>query len=290
MMVAKSALGRVGVWDRELWTDDPLREGAVREVAAEVEALGFGAIWLGGSPHPAAAGLALSATGRLVVATGITNIWKTPPAQAATQAAELAAAHPGRFLLGLGVGHGQAIPQYRRPYTTMVEYLQALDGAPAPVLPTDRVLAALGPRMLRLAARRSSGAHPYMIPLEHTAHARQALGADPVLAPEVNVVLDADPAAARQAARNHLKYYLALTNYTENFKRFGFTDDDLAQGGSDRLIDALYLWGDPDRIQARTEEFYRAGADHLAVQVVPTLAGEPAVDRYRSLAAILIPG
>jgi probable F420-dependent oxidoreductase len=287
-MVARSALGRVGVWDHELWTDDPSREGAVRDAVAEVESLGFGAVWLGGSPPPAAAGPALSATDRLVVATGITNIWNTTPAEAATQAADLAANYPGRFILGLGAGHGQATPQYHRPYATMVEYLDALDAAPTPVPPGGRVLAALGPRMLRLAAQRSAGAHPYMIPLEHTARARQLLGPQPLLAPEVNVVLDGDPHTARQAARNHIRHYLTLTNYTDNFKRFGFTDDDTAQGGSDRLIDALYLWGDPDRIRARAQEFYQAGADHLAVQVVPTIPAAEPTARYRGLAAVLI--
>jgi probable F420-dependent oxidoreductase len=127
-----------------------------------------------------------------------------------------------------------------------------------------------------------------MIPLEHTARARQLLGPQPLLAPEVNVVLDGDPHTARQAARNHIRRYLTLTNYTDNFKRFGFTDDDTAQGGSDRLIDALYLWGDPDRIRARAQEFYQAGADHLAVQVVPTIPAAEPTARYRGLAAVLI--
>lgn len=287
-MVVKSELGRVGVWDRELWSDEPARHAAIRDTAAEIESLGFGAIWLGSSPPPAAAATALSATGRLVVATGITNIWHTSAADAAAQAAELSAGYPGRFLLGLGVGHGQAIAGYRQPYATMVEYLDALDRADHPVPPSERVLAALGPRMLRLAAARAAGAHPYLIPLEHTERARQLLGPQPLLAPEINVVLDSDPDTARRAARQHIEYYLGLTNYTDNFKRFGFTDADLADGGSDRLIDALYLWGGPDRVRARAEEFYRAGADHLAVQVVPTPALRSPLDRYRALARVLL--
>lgn len=289
-MVAKSALGRVGLWDRELWTDDPAREPAIRDAAAEIESLGFGAVWLGASPEPAAARPLLAATGRLIVATGITNVWNTDPQDAAAQTAALAADHPGRFLLGLGVGHPQATARYKQPYTTMVEYLDSLDAAPAPVPAEDRVLAALGPRMLRLAADRSAGAHPYMIPLEHTARARETLGPDALLAPEINVVLASDPDTARRAAREHLRYYLALTNYTENFKRFGFTDEDIADGGSDRLVDALYLWGDDGGVRARVEEFYRAGADHLAVQVVPTVPDQPAVERYRLLAAVLLAG
>ncbi|HKT01512.1 MAG TPA: TIGR03620 family F420-dependent LLM class oxidoreductase, partial [Rugosimonospora sp.] len=238
------------------------------------------------SPPPAAAGTALSATRRLVVATGITNVWRTPAAQAAAETAGLSTRYPGRFVLGIGVGHSQATPEYRRPYAAMVEYLDALDAAAVPA--GERVLAALGPRMLRLSTQRAAGAHPYLIPLEHTARARALLGPQALLAPEVNVVLDSDPDTARQAARKHLRYYLTLTNYTGNFRRFGFTDADLAGGGSDRLVDALYLWGGVDRIRARAGEFYRAGADHLAVQVVPTHADEPPAARYRALAAALV--
>jgi probable F420-dependent oxidoreductase len=287
-MVVRNVLGRLGLWDREMWTGDVAREGAVRELAAEVESLGFGAVWLGGSPPPAAAETTLSATERLIVATGITNIWRMPAAEVAGETADLATRYPDRFVLGLGVSHPQSIPQYNRPYAAMVAYLDALDAAPTPVPRDDRVLAALGPRMLRLAAQRGAGAHPYMIPVEHTARARDLLGPQPLLAPEVNVVLESDPDTARRAAREHIRYYLTLTNYTDNFKRFGFTDDDIARGGSDRLIDALYLWGDPDRIRARAEKFYQAGADHLAVQVVPAVTGpQSAADRYRVLADVL---
>ncbi|GAA2604153.1 LLM class F420-dependent oxidoreductase [Dactylosporangium fulvum] len=279
-------IGRLGIWGQELRSTG--LTGQQREQAAELESLGYGAIWLGGSPGVEHARPLLAATERVVVATGILNIWQHKPSDVAAETAAVERDHPGRLLLGLGVSHSQLITQYHRPYAAMVDFLDGLDASPTPVPPSRRVLAALGPRMLRLAVERAAGAHPYMAPLEHTAAAREVLGAGPLLAPEINVVVETDPATARAAARAHLEPYLAMTNYTNNFRRFGFTDDDLAGGGSDRLVDALYLWGDPDRIRSRALAFHDAGADHLAVQVVrPQPTADLPMVQYRALASAL---
>jgi probable F420-dependent oxidoreductase len=176
------------------------------------------------------------------------------------------AAYPGRFVLGLGVSHAKLADQYRRPYSALVAYLDALDGAG---LPADRrVLAALGPKVLELSRDRAAGAVPYLVTAEHTAQAREILGTRPLLAPELKVVLETDPARARSLARETLAMYLALPNYTKNLLRLGFTEDDLADGGSDRLVDAVFAWGDDHRIRDRINAFHEAGADHVALQVV----------------------
>jgi probable F420-dependent oxidoreductase len=285
-MQLRERVGRLGVWGREfnrLTLDD-----RHRDQAAELETLGYGTVWIGSSPGVERATALLSATERLVVATGILNIWQHDPADVAAATAATQRAHGGRFVLGLGVSHSLLVAQYHKPYGAMVAFLDALDAAPDPVPPQQRVLAALGPRMLRLAAERSAGAHPYMIPVEHTARARAILGPQPLLAPEVGVVVESDPSAARAAARGHLAPYLEMTNYTANFRRFGFGDDDLAAGGSDRLVDALYLWGDPDTIRARALEYYAAGADHVAVQVVRAVPDDAfPMAEYRILAGAL---
>lgn len=262
--------------------------GVLRDAAAELEELGFGALWIGGSPDVTIAEPVLDATSRLVVATGILSVWQQPAADTAAKVARLTSGD--RFVLGLGVSHEYSVPQYSKPYSTMVDYLHALDEATPPVAPAQRVLAALGPKMLRLSAERAAGAHPYMIPLGHTADARDLLGKDPLLAPEINVVLETDPTVARAAARVHVRPYLEnMPNYTNNLRRYGFTDDDIRNGGSDRLIDALYLWGDDDHIRDRAAEYHAAGADHLAVQVVRTHPdANPPLPEYRRLAAALI--
>jgi probable F420-dependent oxidoreductase len=254
-------VGRLGIWERrqESW----LREaGALREL----EELGFAAVWLGASP-PAdlkdAAEL-LDASSRLVVATGIVNVWDSPPEEVAASVRRLAS---GRFLLGVGIGHRRAVGEaYVRPYDKLVGYLDALDTAGVPV--QARALAALGPRVLRLAAERTAGAHPYLVTPEHTARAREILGAGPLLAPEQKVVLETDPDAARALARRRLGPYLVLENYTNNWRRLGFTDEELAGEGSDRLVDALVAWGDEEAIRSRVAEHHAAGADHVALQVL----------------------
>ncbi|MEV5988041.1 LLM class F420-dependent oxidoreductase [Streptomyces sp. NPDC052051] len=263
---AQEAVGRYGVWSAALRSEDPSRRGELTEAAAELEELGFGAVWLGASSAVRHAVPLIEATSRLTVATGIQSIWQYEAAETAAHWAELEKAHPGRFLLGLGVSHAVRADQYRRPYSAMVGYLDALDAAGVPA--GRRVLAALGPKMLELSRDRAAGAHPFLVTPEHTARAREILGEGPLLAPETKVVLDTDPHSARAKARGSLAVYLGLPNYTKALRQFGFTDDDFADGGSDRLVDALFAWGDDDRIRERIGAFRSAGADHVALQVV----------------------
>jgi probable F420-dependent oxidoreductase len=255
------------------------------ERARIVESLGYGTIWEGGSP-PAELSLVealLDATTTLKVATGIVNVWTADAVEVARSFHRIEAAHPGRFLLGIGVGHPEATARYHSPYQTLVNYLDVLDAEGVPA--ERRVLAALGPRVLRLAAERSAGAHPYLITPEHTRQAREILGAGKILAPEQRVVLEADPARARALGAPTVKMYLGLSNYTANLKRLGFTDDDLAGAGSDRLIDALVVSGDDAQIRERFEEQHAAGADHVAVQLI---AGPDDLDAgFRRLAGVL---
>lgn len=262
----REAVGRYGIWSVGLRSEDPAQRGELAETVAELEQLGFGAVWLSGSSGVQHAVPLIEATSRLTVATGIQSIWQYEAADTAARFAELDAAHPGRFLLGLGVSHAKLADQYQRPYTSMVGYLDALDAAGVPA--ERRVLAALGPKMLKLSLDRAAGSHPYLVTPEHTADAREILGEGPLLAPELKVVLETDPDRARSLARDTLAIYLALPNYTNSFLRFGFTEDDFADGGSDRLIDTLFAWGDDDRIRERIDAFYTAGADHVAFQLV----------------------
>ncbi|HZE29955.1 MAG TPA: LLM class F420-dependent oxidoreductase [Actinoallomurus sp.] len=259
-------LGQIGIWNSGLRDEDPRAAGEIREAAAELEELGYDAIWLGASPGVRHAAPLLEATERIVVATGILNIWEYEPADVAEQQAALAEGHPGRFLLGLGASHAALVKGYRKPYSMMVEFLDRLDAAGS--AKEDRVLAALGPRMLALSRDRAAGAHPYLITPEHTAKAREILGPDSLLAPEVKVVLDTDPDRARAVARGHLAMYLGMPNYTGNLLRLGFVDEDFRDGGSDRLIDATFAWGDVEAIRARLAAHREAGADQLVLQVV----------------------
>ncbi|MFC4605684.1 LLM class F420-dependent oxidoreductase [Rhodococcus kronopolitis] len=257
------ALGRIGVWRHAY--------GLTPEFVQSVERLGYGTLWLGGSPPAdlAIAEAVLDATTTLTVATGITNIWVSPAAEVAESFHRLEARHPGRFLLGVGVGHPEASADvYAKPYQAVVTYLDELDAAGVPA--GRRVLAALGPRMLRLAADRAAGAHPYLTTPEHTREARELLGPAPLLAPEHKVVLDTDPVAARAVGRPPVDNpYLHLRNYVANLTRLGFTAGELADGGSDRVIDALVAHGDATAIAARLTEHLDAGANHVAVQVLP---------------------
>jgi probable F420-dependent oxidoreductase len=274
-------LGRIGLWS---WLAPTDLDAAV-EAVAELERLGCGAFWF--PENPASFDIAralLEGTGRIVVATGIVSIWKHSPAETAAAYHELAGAHPGRFLLGLGVSHHfLADGQYRRPLTRMREYLDALDAADTPVPVSGRVLAALGPRMLELSRERTAGAHPYLVTPEHTRRAREILGPDRILATEQAVVLETDPARARALARQHLAVYLRAPNYTNNWLRLGFTEDDLADGGSDRLVDALVAWGDARVIRERVAQHHGAGADHVCLQIVTGERHLP-VERWRALA------
>ncbi len=276
-------VGRVGVWNIGLRNDDPSAAGEIRDAAAELEQLGYGAIWLGGSPGVDHAIPVLEATSRIAVATGILNIWQHEAEDVAARQAEVSAAHPDRFLLGLGASHAHAVEGYHRPYSTMVSYLDRLDAAGSPA--SGRVLAALGPRMLALSRDRAVGAHPYLVTPEHTATARDILGQGPLLAPEIKVVLDTDLDRARATARRHLEMYLRLPNYTNNLLRLGFVQDDFRDGGSDRLIDAVFALGDVDTVRKRMDAHYEAGADHAVLQVIT--ADRTALPRteWRELAA-----
>jgi probable F420-dependent oxidoreductase len=265
-------LGRVGVWLSRIGRVSADEE---RKAIAEIERLGYRTLWVTESVKEAFAhaGLALAASQRLVVATGIASIWARQPVAMASGAQTLGEAYPGRFVLGIGVSHPHLVKSYARPLTAMREYLDEMDAAayaaPLPVSPVPRLVAALRPKMLELAATKAAGAHPYLVPVEHTALAREVMGPDAILAPELAVVLDSDPAAARAAARGYLRPYLDMPNYTNNLRALDFSDDDFADGGSDRLVDAIVAWGDEDAIRDRVHAHLDAGADHVGIQPVP---------------------
>lgn len=256
----KPDLGRFGVWLGS--------RSIAPELAAEIESLGYGAAWIGASPDADLAWVepALAQTDRLQLATGIVNIWAAPAKAVAASFHRIETAHPGRFVLGVGVGHPEHTQQYQKPYDALVSYLDVLDNAMVPN--SRRVLAALGPRVLRLAARRSAGAHPYLTTPEHTGRARQLVGNTVFLAPEHKVVLTNDAEEARAIGRQFVDFYLGLSNYVNNWLRLGFTDEDVRKPGSDRLIDALVAYGTPDAIARRLHEHLDAGADHVAIQVL----------------------
>jgi len=282
-------LGRIGIWSRHLWGE----RASVMEAAAELEDLGYGALWFPNAPGTfERARDLLDATRRIVVAPGIASIFTHTATDAAAAHHALTLAHPGRFLLGLGVSHAHLVDReepgrYSRPLTKMREYLDNLDAAPTPVPIEQRILAALGPRMLELARNRSAGAHPYLGTVEHTRRAREVLGPGPLLAPELAVVLETDPSRARAIAREHLTFYLQAPNYTNNWLRLGFTLDDLAAGGSGRLVDEVVAWGSTDAIRERIAEHHRAGADHVCLQVLTPAAPELPIGEWRTLAAAL---
>jgi probable F420-dependent oxidoreductase len=290
----REQLGRVGVW-----CNAPVFAPArhVREAMAEVEELGFGAVWypesVAGRESLTTASLLLSSSDRIPVCPGIMNVYARDPAAAINGARALGEAYPGRFVLGLGVSHAPTVAQrgheYAAPVPTMRAYLDAMASvpynAPEPTPPVPVVLAALGPLMLSLAAERTAGAHPYFSPVEHTAFARERLGPEPLLAPELAVVLAADRATAREAAQGHLDIYLALENYSRNLRRFGFSDDDLTGGGTDRVLDALVAWGDVETVRRRVQEHLDAGADHVSIQPLPP--ADFRLDQLRELAPAL---
>jgi len=254
-------LGKVGIWRHP--------SGLTPELVAEVEVLGYGAIWVGGSP-PGDLGVVerlLDTTERIALATGIVNVWKDDAVTVGASYHRITARHPGRFLLGLGIGHPEATQEYRQPYAKLVSYLDQLDDLKVPA--EGRVLAALGPKVLRLSAERAAGAHPYLVTPEHTRQARQILGDGPLLAPEQKVVLETDPERARAIGRARVQNpYLGLSNYLSNLRRLGWTEADFADGGSDALIDALAVHGDAAAIARGVTAHLDAGADHVAVQVL----------------------
>ncbi|MEO3977660.1 LLM class F420-dependent oxidoreductase [Streptomyces sp. CAU 1734] len=265
---AANRLGRIGIWTAELNSTEPAHRAQITEAAAELEELGYGTVWLGSGPPLAAVTAVLGATERITAATGILSIWSHEAKDLAAFTAETERRTPGRFVLGLGVSHGPLAPRYAKPYTRMTAYLGELDDAPEPVPAQNRILAALGPRMLRLAAERALGAHPYLVTSGYIAEARSLLGPGALLAPELMVILDTDPDRARATARDALAFYLTLPNYSGNLLRLGFAESDFDGGGSDRLLDALFALGDTEHAAARVGEFLAAGADHVCVQVL----------------------
>ncbi len=257
-------LGRHGVWT----SYRTIGEENAGEAARLVQDLGFGAFWLGGSPRLASVRPLLTATDRLTVATGIVNVWANQPAQVTAEYAELAPEFADRLLVGIGIGHPEATSDYRRPLGAMRAFLDGLDQA-SPPLPSDhRCLAALRSRMLELAGQRSLGAHTYFVPVDHTRAARRQLGPQVLIATELACVLDTDPASAREKARGYARFYLGLRNYTDNLREHGFGESDLADGGSDRLIDAIVPHGTAEQIAAAAEDHLQAGADHVCLQPV----------------------
>jgi probable F420-dependent oxidoreductase len=258
----KPDLGRVGVWT--LGAPKP-------EQAAEIEKLGYGAVWVGGSP---AADLSFvepifEQTETLQIATGIVNIWAADANEVAESYHRIEGAYPGRFLLGIGVGHPEHTQEYRKPYDALVEYLDVLDAAKVPT--SRRVIAALGKKVHELAAQRSAGSHPYLTTPEHTAQAREWIGPTVYLAPEHKVVLTTSEDAAEEAraiGRKTVDFYLNLSNYLNNWKRLGFTEADIAKPGSDKLIDAVVAHGSAEDIAKQLNEHLDAGADSVLIQVL----------------------
>lgn len=289
-------LGRVGIWTFALDAQPSTRAA---ELAAEVEELGYGAIWVPdavGRDPLVNAFLLLSGTQHVKVATGVANIYGRDPMAMNAGWQTVSEAFPGRFLLGLGVSHQPAVEglrghTYGPPLATMRAYLDAMDGAvflaARPSVAPERCLAALGPRMLGLAAERTRGAHPYYVPPEHTALAREIMGPDALLAPEQKVVLETDPSIAREIARSQMAHYLTLPNYVNNLLRLGFTTDDV-EHRTDRLVDAIVAWGDVEAIRARVQAHHDAGADHVAIQVLPFDDPERVRRDWREIAAAVV--
>jgi len=289
-------LGRVGLWHFL----DVFPAATACTAAREIEQLGFKALWIPealGREVFTHAGLLLGATERLIVATGIANVWARDAMAMAAAQKTLAEAYPGRVLLGMGVSHAPLVAgmrghDYKRPLTYLRGYLDAMDSAPymaaPPAEPPPRVLASLHPRSLELARERAWGSHPYLVPPEHTARARRVLGAGKLLAPEQMVCLERDASTARAIARQALQVYLGLPNYVRNLLALGFTADDVANGGSDRLVDAIVAWGDIDTIAARVKAHHDAGADHVCLQVLRASPNELPRAEWRDLAATVL--
>lgn len=296
MAMPTTDIGRIGIWYGGI---DALPTPEAQRAAQIVEELGFGALWVaeavGRDPFVSSAVL-LSATSTLKLATGIANIYARDPMTMVAGQKTLAEAFPGRFLLGLGVSHAHLVSHlrkhdYSKPYSYMVDYLDRMDSAlfmaRAAADDGGRLLAALGPKMLSLSATKANGAHPYFTTPEHTAEARAVMGADALLAPEQMVVLETDPGEARRIARAGMAVYLRAPNYLNNLRRLGFTDDDVANGGSDRLVDAIVAWGTESQIAARVADHHNAGADHVCVQVLQDGTSMPE-QQWRRLAPALL--
>ena len=276
-------MGRVGVWTWPLVTAPAPH---IRQAVRAIEDMGYGAVWFPesrGREAIALSAMLLAETSTIKVAPGIANIWARDASAAAGAAMALGEAWPGRFTLGLGVSHAPAVGvrghEYVRPLARMREYLDAMESAvfvgPEPETPVPVVLAALGPKMLRLAVEKAAGAHPYFVPVSHTAFARETMGPDGFLAPEQAVVLDTDPERARATARGHMERYLLLDNYRRNLLRLGWGESDLDNGGSDEVVDAVVAWGSAEAITETIAAHHEAGADHVSIQVISESEGVP---------------
>src|SRR3954451_2306380 len=250
-------IGKIGIWT----SYRPFGIERAGEAAKFVEQLGYGTWWVGSSPHVPDLRPVLESTSTLVAATGILNVWSNDPGETAAADAVLRADFPGRFILGIGIGHPEATSDYRRPLQTMRAFLDGLDASPTPPPADERCLAALGPKMLDLAAERTAGAHTYFVPVEHTRFARERVGHAKLVVPEVACVLDSDPVRAKSVARDYASLYLGMRNYAQNLLDFGFTERDLAGGGSDRLIDAVIPQGSAELIAEVVRAHLDAGGD-----------------------------
>jgi probable F420-dependent oxidoreductase len=275
-------IGDIGIWT----SYRPFGIERAGEAAKLVEQLGYGAWWVGGSPHVPDIRPVLEATSTMVAATGILNVWSNDPGETAAADAALRADFPGRFMLGVGIGHPEATSDYRRPLRTMRAFLDGLDASPTPPPADERCLAALGPKMLDLAGERTAGTHPYFTTVDHTRFARERLGSGKLVAPELACVVDTDRVRAKAVARDYAKLYLGLRNYTKNLLDFGFTERDVADGGSDRLIDAVIPQGSAEQIAEVARAHLDAGADHVCLQPL----GEEGIPRksWTALANALI--
>jgi len=275
-------IGDIGIWT----SYRPFGIERAGEAAKLVEQLGYGAWWVGGSPHVPDIRPVLEATSTMVAATGILNVWSNDPGETAAADAAVRADFPGRFMLGVGIGHPEATSDYRRPLRTMRAFLDGLDASPTPPPADERCLAALGPKMLDLAGERTAGTHPYFTTVDHTRFARERLGSGKLVAPELACVVDTDRVRAKAVARDYAKLYLGLRNYTKNLLDFGFTERDVADGGSDRLIDAVIPQGSAEQIAEVARAHLDAGADHVCLQPL----GEEGIPRksWTALANALI--
>lgn len=289
-------LGRVGVWSGQFGM---MPASALRDVVPEIESLGFRTLWFPESFAKEAfahAATLLAAGEHSIAASGIANIWARDATAMINGARTLEDAYPGRLLLGIGVSHAPSAKKrggaYRKPFSMMVDYLDAMEAAlytgPQPQQDPPLALAALGPKMLDLAATRTAGAHPYFVPVEHTVFAREIMGPDALLAPEQAIVLATDPRDARAIARSHTVHYLKLPNYRNNLLRLGWSEKDTAGAGSDALVDAVVAWGDVAAIRDRVAAHFSAGADHVGVQVLNGSNEEFPIRELRELAPALL--
>jgi probable F420-dependent oxidoreductase len=285
-------IGKLGIWSASLRNAEP---AVAAEAAAELDELGYGALWFpAGGPDGFVEQVTalLDATRRAVIATGIVSVWTHSPLDIAKQHHQFQQQYPGRFLLGLGISHPHVVERagltYQRPLKKLAEFLAALDTAPTPVPVDERILASLGPKSLELAREHSLGTHPYFVPVAHTRYARQILGPGKIIGTELMVVLDTNPETARATARQHMAMYLGAPNYVNNLLRLGYSQADIDNGGSDRIVDDIVAWGDEARIGARIAEHHAAGADHICLQVLTADRRVPARAEWRQLGQVLI--